>query len=234
MHIPDLNRLGIPTDGAPVAQEDHGLTADAKVEVIFRNHRQRLIEEIGKHPVVVGCVAWLTDRLILSTLAKCSHVSIVVQKEDFLRPDLSGQRASDIRALYSALPAPLTRYVLPGTVSSLSVASDPYSDPVRCVGNHNSDKLPAWPRMHNKFLVFCDPPPPQKPWGDTPTIVPRKVWTGSYNITANAAQSWENAVLIDHEGVAEAYAKEFGQIFAFSEPLDWASQWVEPEYRIGT
>ena len=70
----------------------------------------------------------------------------------------------------------------------------------------------------------------------------RSSWPISYRleqperaaIGSRLPQSWENALLIDHRGVAEAYAKEFGQIFAFSEHLDWASQWVEPEYRIGT
>ena len=34
--------------------------------------------------------------------------------------------------------------------------------------------------------------------------------------------------------IVQAYYQEWGQVFALSEPLDWESEWVEPEYRIGT
>lgn len=233
MNPTDLNALGVPTDGDPETQVDHGVSAVAKIDAIFRNQRARLVREIQQSPVVLGCVAWLTDSAILRALAECEHVSIVVQKEDFLRPDL-GQRhawAHNLRQLYGALPSPLTRYDLPGVVPSLSYACDPSIAPIRCVGNHNRDKRAASPRMHNKFLVFCE-------WGQDEqgyrALLPRRVWTGSYNISASAAASWENAVLIHSDEIAEAYAREFGQIMAFSEALDWTSEWVAPEYRIGT
>lgn len=233
MNAVNLNELGVPTDGDPEAQVDHGMSAVAKIDVIFRSQRARLISEIQQSAVVLGCVAWLTDSAVLQALAKCEHVSIIVQKEDFLRPDLGPRQpwAQNLRQLYGALPSPLTRYDLPGVVPSLSYACDPSIAPVRCVGNHNRDKRAASPRMHNKFLVFCE-------WGrdrqGAPSLVPRRVWTGSYNISANAAASWENAVLIHSAEIAEAYALEFGQIMAFSEALDWTSDWVAPEYRIGT
>jgi hypothetical protein len=37
---------------------------------------------------IFGCVAWLTLIPILKALSKCDNVQIIVQKEDFLRPDL--------------------------------------------------------------------------------------------------------------------------------------------------
>jgi hypothetical protein len=227
----NLNELGVPVDHDKEPQSDNGMSAVAPIDVIFRNHRARLVAEITRFPVVLGCVAWLTDTVILEALAKCRHVSIIVQKEDFLRPDLGQTRAQSLRRLYDALPSPLLRYALPGGVSSLNYAGDPSIAAVRCVGNHNSEKRSAWPRMHNKFLIFCD----QKPDGDgLEDVVPRKVWTGSYNISANAAASWENAIMIDSPEVANAYAREYGQIMALSEPLDWRSPWVAPEYRIGS
>lgn len=227
----NLNDLGVPVEHATEPQVDHGLSAIAKVDVIFRNHRARLLDEIARCDVVLGCVAWLTDGVVLDALAKRQHVSIVVQKEDFLRPDLGQSWKHHLRRLYGALPSPLLRYALPGGVSSLNYAGDPKIAPVRCVGNHNRDKQPAWPRMHNKFLVFCDQA--KDSHGD-PAVVPRRVWTGSYNISLNAAASWENAVLIDSAEIADAYAREFAQILTFSEPLDWTSDWVAPEYRIGS
>ncbi len=230
---PNLNTLGVPVDHTTEAQSDNGISANAHIDVIFRNHRARLIEEIGRFPVVLGCVAWLTDGYVLDALTRCEHVSIVVQKEDFLRPDLAGQRADELRARYARLRSPILRYSLPGGVASLNYAGDPTIEPVRCVGNHNREKRPAWPRMHNKFLIFCDQAPSQRPHFET-DIIPRRVWTGSYNISYNAAASWENAVLIESENVAGAYTREFAQILTFSEKLDWTTDWIEPEYRIGS
>lgn len=227
----NLNQLGVPVDHDHEPQRNNSMSAIAPLEVIFRDHQARLVQEIARYPVVIGCVAWLTDTVVLAALAKCLHVSIIVQKEDFLRPDLVKMRTLALRRLYDALPAPLMRYSLPGGVSGLNYAGDASIAAIRCVGHHNSEKKSAWPRMHNKFLVFCD----MDPAGDGhEDVVPRKVWTGSYNISANAAASWENAVMIDSPEVAEAYAREYGQIMTFSETLDWKNPWVEPEYRIGS
>ena len=55
-------------------------------------------------------------------------------------------------------------------------------------------------------------------------FVPKVVWTGSFNFTINAGRSL----------VAAAYAHEWSQVAALSEPLDWASEWMAPEYRLGT
>lgn len=232
-NLPNLNDLGVPVEHSTEAQIDNGMSANAKVDVIFRDHRARLIGEIGRSSVVLGCVAWLTDREVLEALANCHHVSIVVQKENFLRPDIGGRQAQSLRAAYARLPSPLQRYSLPGGVSELNYAGDPSIDPVRCVGNQNREKRPAWPRMHNKFLIFCDQVLNQDEC-QVPTVVPRRVWTGSYNISNNAASSWENAVLINNTEIADAYAREFAQILAFSEQLDWTSDWIAPEYRIGS
>lgn len=228
----NLNTLLVPVDHDHEPQVDNGLSATAKIDVIFKKHRERLVEEIGRSTAVLGCVAWLTDAFVLEALAKCHHVSIVVQKEDFLRPDLGGKAWNqNLRRLYGALPSPLLRYSLPGGVSGLNYAGDPQIAPIRCVGNHNRDKRSAWPRMHNKFLVFCDV---DQDSHSHHVVTPRRVWTGSYNISANAAASWENAVLIDNAQIADAYAREFAQILTFSEALDWTSDWVTPEYRIGS
>lgn len=226
----DLTKMLLPTDGDPEPQTDHGTTSIAKVEVIFRNHRQRLLDEIARYPVVVGCVAWLTDYAVLRALSSRQHVSIVVQKEDFLKPDSTGTQ-SMLRTLYGSLPAQ-ARWEFPYT-GGYSYCGGADAEAVRCVGNHNSQRKPAFPRMHNKFLVFCERTPRPEEEGGW-ISEPVKVWTGSYNISDNASRSWENAVLIDDPAIADAYAREFGQIFGFSEPLDWSSAWVEPTYRIGS
>lgn len=47
-------------------------------------------------------------------------------------------------------------------------------------------------------------------------------------------KSFENAVLIKNKKICRSYLKEWGQIFALSENLDWSKSWCAPEYRIGT
>jgi phosphatidylserine/phosphatidylglycerophosphate/cardiolipin synthase-like enzyme len=87
--------------------------------------------------------------------------------------------------------------------------------------------------MHHKFFVFCDVGLDDK-YRMPCSITPRSVWTGSFNPTANGTRSRENAVLIESDGIAAAYAREWFQVYAISEPLDWESDWCAPEYRIGT
>jgi hypothetical protein len=232
----------IPNADGPtfsIASVDNGCAEEsAKVEVIFRDLEARLVAEIERYPRVYGCVAWLTNEPVLQALASKRATSIIVQKEDFLRPD-RGWSAQRLRRLYSALPSG-SRYEVPGC--SYSYSSDDTMPALRCMGNHNSDKSPAWPRMHNKFLVFCEEDISTESYSDgvdeehweSVKVVPKAVWTGSFNVTKNATFSLENAVLIDNAAVAEAYLAEFALIFGASEPLDWEHQWAAPEFRIGS
>jgi phosphatidylserine/phosphatidylglycerophosphate/cardiolipin synthase-like enzyme len=193
----------------------------------------------------MGAVAWLTDENMINALATPKNgCAIVVQKEDFLRPDLGSSRGSwaqVLRGRYDRLRPPPARYELPGIAAGLNLCGDPSFGAIRCVGNRNSDKSPAFPRMHNKFLVFATRVPharssPEKVYiGDyDASYLPYAVWTGSFNLTHNATQSLENAVILRNEEIASAYANEWAQIFALSEPLDWENEWITPEYRVGT
>ncbi len=228
--------------------------------VYFRELENHLITHIQEAGAVFGCVAWLTSIPILDALAE-KETSIIVQKEDFLRPDLkTGNRGwkEILRNKYNGISNCFTRYEIHNLLTWCSVCCDPSIDGVRCVGNHNKDKNPAFPRMHNKFLVFCRYETKldkimrelrydeadeisdvietclseDKQWDKI--ITPYAVWTGSFNFTFNATQSLENALFITNPEVVNAYYKEYGQIAALSEPLDWESDWVAPEWRIGT
>lgn len=231
----DHNYPDIPTN-----LQSHKVIEVCKVETCFRNLEERLIQEIEQADCVVGCVAWLTSEKILKALATCKAVSIIVQKEDFLRPDLASYPnwAARLRKHYKALRGFGWRYDVGGTVGCLSVCGDPTISAVRCVGNLNSDKDPAFPRMHNKFALFCNFK--EEIFQDDVyeerrlDICPYKVWTGSFNFTHNGTHSLENAVLIEGDRVAEAYYEEWEQIVALSEPLDWDTPWMAPEWRIGT
>jgi phosphatidylserine/phosphatidylglycerophosphate/cardiolipin synthase-like enzyme len=200
-----------------------------KVDVVFKNIKERIINEITFTPCMVGCIAWLTDFDILKAMAE-RDVQIIVQKEDFLRPDLgsSDQFKNTLKDLYSKINTKIQRHWHTCRAKDLSFCSDPTLEGIRCVGNYNRERKPAMPRMHNKFLVLGDNLNKEgrfEPWG---------VITGSYNYTNNANNSFENIVVIRDKKIANAYYNEWGQILAFSEKLNWEFDWVQPEYRLGT
>lgn len=235
----DLNRIGPASDTLGLEHPARDNSASTgEVDVHFRNLESKLISMIHDADLVVGCAAWLTSTPILDALAGVPHgVSIVVQKEDFLRPDIDSRNgwAERLRRQYEALRATPDRYDMGELVGSLSVACDPSIQPIRCMGNYNSDKFPAWPRMHNKFLVFCRASGSDARLEYPQFIVaPYAVWSGSFNLTKNASLSLENAIVIRNQELVMAYYNEWQQTLSLSEPLDWEIEWVAPEWRIGT
>jgi phosphatidylserine/phosphatidylglycerophosphate/cardiolipin synthase-like enzyme len=233
--ITNLNHAKIWNDGDPIALDDFATASDsARVTCHFRNVRDALVGYINRYDYMVGCVAWLTDPVILRALATRCGVSIIVQKEDFLRPDCDERL--DTRRLYGSIRSGFDRYEIPGILASMSFAADTELDAIRCVGNHNSNKSPAHPRAHHKFLVFGRMSTPGKGDEDSCHVrfVPEAVWTGSFNFSVNAGRSLENAVLIEDPAIAQAYANEFSQVAALSEPLNWEDPWCSPEWRCGT
>lgn len=245
MNENNLNNLRISTD-SPVTKTLQDFTtsnSDKNIKVYFKNLENHLINCIEDADVIVGCVAWLRSKPILKALANKKGVSIIVQKEDFLRPDLNNRKSSDIELnqLYNSIPNSLTRYDtgLQNTIlHMMSFAGDSTIESIRCVGNHNADKKPAFPRSHHKFVVFCRLlNNPKSEYGGEimgMNYEPYSVWTGSFNFTYNATMSFENAVLIKDETIVRAFFNEYAQIAAISEPLDWNSTWTEPEWRIGS
>jgi hypothetical protein len=245
MQSADMNKVwprvtwGFRDEAVREVRDNSSASADGAVKVYFRNLEAHLIQHIRDADMIVGCVAWLSNEHILRALSEVPHgVAIVVQKEDFLRPDIGADSnwKRKLRSSYKALKAigqaPIE---WPGLIGNLSLTGGPDIDPVRCVGSYNRDRKPAFPRMHNKFLVFCRPEFYETK-GEPPTFDPRPfaVWTGSFNLTHNAALSLENALFITEPSIVRAFYHEWEQIEAISEDLNWDSDWVEPEHRIGT
>lgn len=225
----NLNELGV--------RDFSTISRDRNVQVYFKNIESHLVRHIECADIVVGCVAWLTSPTILATLANKKGVSIIVQKEDWLRPDLhdTGDWRARQRVRYSQLRSELARLDIPfkeSILSEMSYCHDPMLDAVRCVGHNNSLGLAASPRMHHKFIVLCreieTEPHAYR------NYQPYEVWTGSFNFTKNAALSLENAIVLRDARLVKAYFSEFAQIAALSEPLDWESEWVEPQWRFGS
>jgi hypothetical protein len=234
LHIANADGPDVPLDNTPISADDCRVTA------MFGNLEESLCKIIREADFVIGCVAWLTNKNVLRALSiPRDGVQLVVQKEDWLRPDCTdtsaGSWKSGLREAYDDLECRIDRWSMSSMLGmpTLSAGWDTDEIAVRCAGNHNSSRNPAFPRMHHKFFVFCDVGLDDE-FGMPSSITPRSVWTGSFNPTANGTRSRENAVLIESLGLASAYAREWFQVYAISEPLDWESAWCEPQYRIGT
>jgi phosphatidylserine/phosphatidylglycerophosphate/cardiolipin synthase-like enzyme len=227
----NLNDEHIRTDGYSERLKDFSVPRDG-TSVYFRNLEARLIAHIQLAQEVVGCVAWMTNPRILEALRRKAGVSIVVQKEDFLRPDAGQLHKRSLRELYDSLPS-LNRFGF-HLLGSMSTHSDPIVEAVRCVGVQSNA---VSPKMHHKFVVFCrsgrSSSVAEELYGGV-APVPYAVWTGSFNFTHTGTRSFENAVYIEDPEISRAYLDEWEQIAALSEPLDWESPYVAPQWRIGS
>jgi hypothetical protein len=194
--------------------------------------------------VVFGCVAWLTGEPILSALAEKKGVVIIIQKEDFLRPDFGMPKKKEkewrqrLRRLYGRIRG-IEGHLFEGTwLEPLWHYQGAFAEAVRCVGNHNKDKRSAHPRSHHKFVVFARYGEEPSVHEDIPSehcwLAPEAVWTGSFNFTRNAGYSLENALIVRDKRIVSAYVNEFAQVAAVSEPLDWETSWAQPQHFIGT
>ncbi|WP_222436382.1 phospholipase D-like domain-containing protein [Serratia fonticola] len=218
--------------------ENNNVIDDNGVSAYFRDIEKRLIEHIESANSVFGAIAWLTNGNILNALSSREHVQVVVQKEDFLRPDRSEKSYEEwkkwLHSCYSKLKCSIHRgefeYWILG---AMSLSKDYPLDPGRCVGYNDTFKKGVLPRMHNKFLVFANVEQVDDCGYPVHVIEPYAVWTGSFNFSKNATHSLENALYITNKKIVDAYFREYTQIAAISEKLDWTSEYIKPEWNIG-
>lgn len=245
----NLNESKIVVDTEKYPEEDGSLRdysissdVDCSVNVYFREIKRHLMSKISEAVLIVGCVAWITDHDILDALIEVGNCQLVIQKEDFLRPDIDSSSGfgTELKDKYECIHFYGYKNAMLGIIPFLNISKSWHYVGVRCVGGVNRDKKPAFPRNHNKFLVFCKTTSGECscPRGITckenhVIYYPYAVWTGSFNFTRNATCSFENAIYIKSPKIAQAYFNEYSQIFALSEPLDWDSEWMSPEYLIG-
>jgi hypothetical protein len=241
MHNINFNELEIPhpdTNWCRIADMPV-VSRNAQLKVYFQGIKQVLRQRIERADLIVGCIAWLTDGDVIRSLWHPRHgVAIVVQKEEYLDPewarsDADARRAARLRQLYSSLKMPLR----PADFGGL-LAKGPYFgypdrlEPIRCAGYFPGDARGPVPRMHHKFLVFCDVisrTGPEDPAAGDPTppeIRPAEVWVGSFNLTPNAARSLEDVVAIVDPRIATCFYDEWMQIEAMYQPLP--SDWTMP------
>jgi len=167
------------------------LSPQIDINVYFENIVAELLNKISKATAIIGCVAWLTNQEIIDGLSTVEHgVSIIVQKEYFL--------------MYSAYKR---KY---NNIPPLKTTIYKYDHALRWCGHYNKNKF-ACPRMHDKFLVFGDV--------EDNTFKPYAVWTGSFNLTDNSTNSFENSVYLDNIDIAEKYTQEWERILSISEKI---------------
>eukprot|EP00042_Codosiga_hollandica_P044928 m.449483 g.449483 ORF g.449483 m.449483 type:complete len:266 (+) comp56900_c0_seq24:1752-2549(+) len=100
------------------------------VRIFFDNISQQVAAAMHEVPYVVGCMAWLSDPLILDTLASLKGASIVVTNDTRLNQSRLRERYSKIKGLSDRQSA------------------------IRCVGFRTGGVDRAL--MHHKFLVGLD------------------------------------------------------------------------------
>jgi hypothetical protein len=276
-HVDDLNQLNTRIRG-PIDEYEPRLDAveDGDVACFFQNLTGALCAFIEGADLVAGCTAWLTSAPVLDALAKIPRVQLIVQKEDFLRPDGKRQMAGtswhgELRSRYEKLRG-ISRYddipMVSHQLRRLRLLDDDLRaiSAVRCLGESqleaSAGRHAFAPRMHHKFLVrFTENPRPKvaasrfvsfsvliqaaqaadscqdadevptpAPQADPYGLAPDAVWTGSFNPTATAAHSLENAVVIRSEKIVRRYVQEWAWALQFSEPLDWSTPWTTPEF----
>lgn len=169
---------------------------------------------IAQSDAIVGCVAWITSGKILDALAG-KRVALVVQKESWWKK--GDARGSSLARRYANLSCGLPASAFPDPLGSKTFRGKPVPNdspiaPIACVGYGNSSQFQ--PLMHHKFIVRCTLDPDG-------ALVPQAVWTGSFNFSANANDSFENAVEIHDPTIAAAYLSEFALVASLSEPMNW-------------
>ncbi len=253
----NLNNRTIPEDGNYNGIKRNQISKHDNIICYFYNLEYELIDKIEKYPVIVGCVAWLTNESILNALATRDRVSIIIQKEDLLRPDSGNWSGEKLRSLYGNLPRSVNNPVVydeywGDLISRLNCNGDWLAEPVRWCGEFNTNNESAFPRMHHKFLVFCNIKIKDNKDNydfeeeenysyynrQTYYVIPKAVWTGSFNMTHNSTHSLENALFIKDHNIAKSYYDEWQYIFGLSEYIPseyWNHKWSRMDnFRLGT
>ena len=238
----DLNKIEIFGRSDNIKQSDFSTCVShsdkqsdyLSVSAVFRDIEKHLvgtINSLSPSSVIVGCVAWFTNENVADALSKYD-CSLLVQKEDFLRPaDKQDNFKAKLTSTYDKLKCDIDCIDLVGVAMNHDNLVTKV-EPVRCVGHCDRESISS--RMHHKFLVFCERQTQYSPkrFKDVTTLKPWMVWTGSYNVTESANNSFENVVKVENNAIAEAYFNEYRQLFMLSEPLDWNSKYCEPQYSI--
>lgn len=187
----------------------------AKVECYFRDLQKVLLNEIDKADIVLGCVAWISDPLILESLTKRPTALILdsrVNRMGKKLQDLYSQlQDTDKEPIYQMLKEGLgsERYLCYTDLEDNPVPKAYAEDWNFECGLYAVDGFYRY--MHHKFLIMIKEIQPCTKCGRRkyqPTV-----WTGSFNFTKNASKGLENAVIIRDDYISASYLCEFLEIY---------------------
>lgn len=168
---------------------ENNIRTYAEISVRFNNHADAIIEELKNCDGIIGCVAWFTDRPILSYLENLKYTSVIFN--------------ADVNMIsyykwFSKLDR--TPFLLKAGDIKSKISSPYFS--VFGVPNPSGG-----PNMHHKFLVFLKKEEDKiDGWN---SLIPYKVVTGSFNFTTNGRLSLDNTIAITSDPVCHAYTLEF-------------------------
>ena len=189
-------------------------TFSSDVEVHFRNLEEVLVNEIHKHDIILGCVAWVSSPKVVEALAGKTTCLIVDRKLPRLSKNMQEMyqllRMNDKSPIYQMLKNGH------GWGEYFSYSNGGEALPYTMYGDWNFEAGMyyvdggSYRYMHHKFILML------KEDGDCSCgkkLYKPTVWTGSYNFTKNAKTGLENAVIMRNNGVAAAYLGEFLEVF---------------------
>ena len=175
--------------------------------VYFSNIKNNLIKYLNYATKVYGCVAWLTDKDILTKLLDIP-CTIIVQEEDWESPS----RRDTYNRYQELSPVPFSYFKQ--CEARLTCKIENYNEKsIRSIGIVNNPS-----RMHHKFLIIENQ---DKSIG---------VWTGSFNITENASNSLENAIYIEDRKTIREFFNEFILLYCLSRELK--EEWIPNKYYV--
>ncbi len=215
------------------------------VHICFNNIENIIIDKINKYDVIIGCVAWITNKNILNALLQKSTVMIVVQEEDYLLPDnntifYKNSNKRWIRDLYTKLQnCNKYEYNIRHKLG-INIYSSSQIAGVRRYGLMRHDSNVTYAKMHNKFIIGLNLVDSKKlRWSNsdkdlTNFITSGEVITGSYNYTYSGSCSLENIICLTDINVLNAYFKQFGDIYVNSYELNFPSPWLPTRKSVDT
>lgn len=175
---------------------------------------EALLGFVRDSDVLLGCVAWVTNRQLLGILGT-REVSLVMQNERTLT---SGAKGASLRAMLAKLDNSFEPEFFDGPVTSSRRRWTTGIPAVNVVGVQSHRGTRAL--MHHKFLIRAK----VSGRGKTRRIDPLAVWTGSMNFSHGGAERFlENAVIIDDPVIAASYLGEFQSVLVASKPLTGCS-----------
>jgi len=187
----------------------------AEVECHFRNLQQVLLSEIEKADIVLGCVAWISDPLILESLTRRSTALVLDSKVNRMGKKLQALykqlQHTDKQPIYDML---VSGYGSENYLCYTDMENKPVPKAYAEDWNFESGLYAVdgfYRYMHHKFLVMI------KSDGKCLTCGRRRykptTWTGSFNFTKNASKGLENAVIIRDTHISASYLCEFLEIY---------------------